>query len=74
MPADQAGIRDRGRIARGKRADLVVFSAERVKDEATFAEPHRFATGIEYVLVNGEFVVDGGQHTGGRPGRILRMS
>ncbi len=72
MPADQTGIGDRGRVARGKKADLVVFSAERVKDEATFADPHRFASGIEYVLVNGELVVDGGEHTGGRPGRVLR--
>ncbi|UCG85529.1 MAG: D-aminoacylase [Gemmatimonadota bacterium] len=72
MPADQAGIRDRGRIARGKKADLVVFSAEQVKDQATFADPHRFASGIEYVLVNGKLVVDGGSHTGGRPGQVLR--
>jgi N-acyl-D-amino-acid deacylase len=74
MPADQTGIGDRGRVARGKKADLVVFSAERVKDEATFADPHRFASGIKHVLVNGELVVDLGQPTGGRPGRVLRKS
>ena len=74
MPADQVGIRERGRLARGKKADLVVFSAELVQDEATFADPHRFASGIEYVLVNGELVVDGGQQTGGRPGRVIRKS
>jgi N-acyl-D-aspartate/D-glutamate deacylase len=74
MPADQVGIPDRGRVARGKKADLVVFDVERVKDEATFDDPHQFASGIEYVLVNGEVVVDGGEHTGGRPGRVLRKS
>jgi N-acyl-D-aspartate/D-glutamate deacylase len=72
MPADQVGIPDRGRVARGKKADLVVFSSERVQDEATFADPHRFASGVKYVLVNGELVVDEGQHTGGRAGRVLR--
>jgi N-acyl-D-amino-acid deacylase len=74
MPADQAGIRDRGRIARGKRADIVVFSSGDVKDEATFEDPHRFASGIEHVLVNGEHVIENGQHTGARPGRVLRKA
>jgi len=74
MPADQVGISDRGRVARGKKADLVVFSAERIQDEATFADPHRFASGIKYVLVNGEVAVDLGQPTGGRPGRVLRKA
>ena len=74
MPADQAGIRDRGRIGRGKKADLVVFSPDEVQDEATFADPHRFASGIQYVVVNGQLVIDGGQHTGARPGRVLRKS
>jgi len=74
MPADQVGIRDRGRIARGKKADLVVFDAGTVKDGATFENPHRYPTGIQHVLVNGELVVDGGSHTGRRPGRVLRRS
>lgn len=71
MPADQAGIRDRGRIARGKKADLVVFDAATVRDEATFDDPHRFATGILHVLVNGVPVVVGGGHTGRRPGSMV---
>ncbi len=71
-PADQAGISDRGRIARGKKADIVVFNAAAVKDQATFDNPHQYASGIEYVVVNGRPVLDQGQHTGARPGRVLR--
>jgi N-acyl-D-amino-acid deacylase len=74
MPADQLRLRDRGRIARGKKADLVVFDAEEVRDEATFAEPDRFPSGIGYVLVNGQLVVDRGKHTKAAAGRVLRRA
>ena len=73
-PADQAGITDRGRIARGKKAYLVVFDAATVKDEATFDDPHQYASGINYVVVNGQVVVENGDHTGARPGRVLRKA
>ncbi len=72
MPADQAGIRDRGRIARGMKADLVVFDADSIRDRSTFEDPHRYGDGICHVLVNGVAVVENGVHTGARPGRILR--
>jgi N-acyl-D-amino-acid deacylase len=72
MPADQVGLVDRGRIARGKKADLVVFDAAKVRDAASFADPHRTSKGIEHVFVNGTAVVSGGGHTGARPGRALR--
>jgi len=72
MPADQIGLRDRGRIARGLKADLVAFDAAAVRDEATFDNPHRYPTGIPYVLVNGAVVVERGEHTGAKPGRALR--
>ena len=52
-------------------ADVVVFDPARVQDHATFAEPHQYATGIEYVVVNGEVVLDQGRHTGARPGAVL---
>jgi N-acyl-D-aspartate/D-glutamate deacylase len=74
MPADQIGLHDRGRIARGLKADLVVFDAATVKDEATFENPHRYASGIPYVIVNGVLVVEHGQHTGAKPGRALRKT
>lgn len=72
MPADQAGLNDRGRIARGKKADLVVFDAASVRDTATFDEPQSFPEGITHVLVNGAFVVESGASTAARPGRVLR--
>ena len=72
MPAQQMGIPDRGRIAKGMKADLVLFDAATVRDEATFQDPHRFPTGIHHVLVNGTPVVEGGEHTGARPGSVLR--
>lgn len=74
MPADQIGLHDRGRIAKGKAADLVVFDAAKVRDSATFQDPHRYPSGIEYVLVNGTVVVEKGQHTGARPGQVLRKA
>ena len=73
-PADQIGLRDRGRLAVGKKADLVVFDAAAVRDEATFDTPHRCASGIPHVLVNGVAVVENGQHTGAKPGRALRRA
>jgi N-acyl-D-amino-acid deacylase len=72
MAAAQVGLRDRGRIARGSKADLVVFDAAEVRDQATFDDPHQYPIGIRYVLVNGELVIDEGQHTGARPGMVLR--
>jgi N-acyl-D-amino-acid deacylase len=74
LPADQFGFADRGRIARGKRADLVAFDAATVRDEATFEDPHRYPTGVRLVLVNGVAVVDGGSPTGALPGRVLRRA
>ena len=74
LPADQIGLADRGRIARGKKADLVVLDASRVRDTATFDDPHRYPEGIVHVLVNGVPVVERGAHTGARPGRTLRRA
>jgi N-acyl-D-aspartate/D-glutamate deacylase len=50
----------------------VVFDPGTLADRATFSEPHQYSTGIEYVLVNGVPVVDGGKPTGRTPGRVLR--
>ena len=70
--ADRLGLSDRGRIGDGLAADLVVFDPERIRSNATYEDPRRFPDGIEWVVVGGEVVVQGGRHTGARPGRVLR--
>ena len=65
------GIRDRGTLNEGYFADIAIFDAEEIQDMATFENPHQYAVGMKYVLVNGEVVVADGSHTGSRPGRVL---
>ena len=72
MPAARLGLKDRGVIRAGAKADVVAFSAAGVADLATYEDPHRYAAGIEHVIVNGRAVVRGGEHTGNLPGRVLR--
>jgi len=72
MPAARLGLTDRGRIAEGMIADLVVFDPATVADRATFEEPHQYPVGIDQVLVSGVAVVAGGRFTDARPGRVLR--
>lgn len=72
LPADRLRLADRGRIAVGAAADIVVFDPSTIIDRATFEEPHQYPGGIPYVIVNGEPVVDDGRYTEARPGRVLR--
>ncbi|MCA1748553.1 MAG: amidohydrolase family protein [Parasphingopyxis sp.] len=72
QPAANLGIRDRGSLAAGNYADIVIFDPDTITDHATFEEPHQYATGMRDVLVNGVQVLDGGEHTGARPGRVVR--
>jgi N-acyl-D-aspartate/D-glutamate deacylase len=72
MPADQMRLADRGRVAVGCKADLVAFDAAAVREESTFADPHRLASGFRHVWVNGARVLADGRSTGARPGRALR--
>jgi N-acyl-D-aspartate/D-glutamate deacylase len=72
LPAARAGLVERGRLAEGLLADVVVFDAETVCDRATFEDPKRLAVGIEHVLVNGVPVLRDGEPTGALPGRALR--
>jgi N-acyl-D-amino-acid deacylase len=71
LPARRLGLRDRGVIRVGAKADLVVFDPKRVADQATYEEPHRYPVGIEHVIVNGRLVIKDGEHTGSLPGRLL---
>ena len=71
-PATRMRLHDRGVLREGAWADVTVFDIATVQDLATYDEPVRFPVGIEYVLVNGEVVIeDGGRHTGARPGHVL---
>ncbi len=72
FPASRLGLDDRGIIRAGAAADITIFDPDTVIDKATFAEPRQHPEGIPFVIVNGEVVVDSGEHTGARPGRALR--
>jgi N-acyl-D-amino-acid deacylase len=65
------GLEDRGLLRVGAAADVVVFDLERVRDNATFFQPHQFATGIDLVLVNGVAVAEDGKPTWKLPGRVI---
>jgi dihydroorotase/N-acyl-D-amino-acid deacylase len=72
MPAARLGLKDRGVLHEGSAADIVVFDPAKVADRATFAAPHQYAAGIEYVFVNGVTAVEDGRYTDSRAGRVLR--
>lgn len=71
-PARIFGLSRRGLIKEGYKADLVLFDLEKLEDKATWSEPHQYPEGINYVLVEGQVVLENGQITGKRPGRVLR--
>ncbi|MGQ0701518.1 MAG: amidohydrolase family protein, partial [Gemmatimonadales bacterium] len=73
LPASRLGLSDRGRIARGLMADLVIFDPATVADRATFEAPHQYSVGIDYVIVNGVIEVDSGRFTTARGGLVLRQ-
>ena len=72
LPAEVLNIERRGRLEPGYYADVVVFDPENIQDHATFVEPHQYATGMVHVFVNGEQVLEDGEHTGATPGRVVR--
>ena len=71
-PAQRLGLKNRGIIRDGMKADIVVFDPDRIEAKATFEDPRQYPEGIDYVLVNGRIVIDNGVHTGALPGRALR--
>ena len=72
LPAGMLNLPDRGTIAAGKWADLVIFDPATVRDTATFENPFSYPQGIDTVIVNGQVVLDEGTHTGTRSGKVLR--
>jgi N-acyl-D-amino-acid deacylase len=72
LPAENLQLRRRGSLRPGFHADIVVFQSDSVMDHATFEQPHQFSTGVRDVFVNGVQVLKGGEHTGAKPGRVVR--
>jgi N-acyl-D-amino-acid deacylase len=72
VAANEVLCYDRGRLSPGLPADVIVFDYAVVTDRATFAEPHKPAEGMRYVIVNGQLVLEGAQQTAAKPGRVLR--
>jgi len=72
LPAKNLNIRDRGLLQVGYFADIAIFDPASIQDHATFAEPHRYSTGVQHVIVNGVPVLLDGEHTGALPGRFVK--
>ena len=71
ITAQRLKLYDRGLIRPGMKADIAVFDPTTVADKATFENPHQYAVGFKYVLVNGRLIIDNGELTSQRPGRVL---
>lgn len=72
LPASNLKIKKRGSLIPGYYADIAIFDAEKIQDHATFENPHQYSTGMVHVLVNGTPVLKDGEHTGAKPGRVVR--
>jgi N-acyl-D-amino-acid deacylase len=72
LAASRAGLRDRGILRAGMKADVVVFDPRKVQDRSTYGDPHHFSEGMSEVIVNGKSVLRDGKMTGELPGRVLR--
>ena len=72
LPAEHLKIQKRGSLRVGSFADVVVFDPEKIQDHATFENPHQYATGVNHVFINGIQVLKNGEHTGAKPGRVVR--
>ncbi len=72
LPAGNLKIKKRGALTSGYFADVVVFDPATIQDNATFEKPHQYATGMMHVFVNGTQVLENGEHTGAKPGRVVR--
>jgi len=68
------GLMDRGLLREGFWADITVFDFKRIRERGTLEKPAQYPEGIEYVIVNGEIVIDKGEHTGNLPGKVLRRN
>lgn len=71
LPASNLRIKKRGSLKEGNYADIAIFDFDKIEDNATFTEPHQYASGMVHVLVNGIEVLQDGEHTGNTPGRVV---
>jgi N-acyl-D-amino-acid deacylase len=71
LPAQILRLKDRGMLKEGYWADVVVFDPDTVSDQATYQNPQQYAKGVPFVFVNGTVVMDGSNHTGARPGKVI---
>jgi N-acyl-D-amino-acid deacylase len=72
LPAENLKLDRRGKLEKGYYADIVIFDPDTISDHATYEKPHQYATGVVHVFVNGTQVLKDGEHTGARPGRVVR--
>jgi len=72
LPARKFGINERGLLLEGKQADILIFNEDTIQDLSVYESPHQYTKGIEYVLVNGKFVIDKGKHTGTKSGSSIK--
>jgi N-acyl-D-amino-acid deacylase len=72
LPASNLKIKKRGSILAGNFADVVIFDPTKIQDNATFEKPHQYSTGMVHVFVNGVQVLENGEHTDKKPGRVVR--
>ena len=72
LPATNLNLKNRGALKAGFFADVVVFDPARIADHAIFDNPQQFATGVVQVFVNGVQVLRDGEHTGAKPGRVIK--
>ncbi|UCD40523.1 MAG: D-aminoacylase [Candidatus Bathyarchaeota archaeon] len=72
LPARKLGLKERGLIKEGMYADIAIFNPEIILDKATYADPHQYPEGVEYVLVNGKMIISKKEHTGALAGKALR--
>jgi N-acyl-D-amino-acid deacylase len=72
LPATNLNLKNRGKLQTGFFADIAIFDPVSIKDKATFEMPHQYAEGMKHVIVNGALVLRNGEHTGAKPGRVVR--
>ena len=72
LPAKAMGLKDRGQLVEGTKADITIFNPKTILDQATFEDPHRYSVGIEYVLINGKLAVEQGLFNPIKSGKVLK--